>query len=115
MATTYNWTFPQLDTAPTEGDLSDVVKIIHWRVTAESDSHSDPDGNNVSTSMYGTATAGEANAENFTAFDSLTQDWCKAIVLENLGKTEAEVQAMLDEKIEAIANPPIVGKTPSSW
>ena len=31
MANTYTWNFEQLDTAPTEGSLSDVVKSIHWR------------------------------------------------------------------------------------
>ena len=45
MANTYTWDFPTLDTAPTEGDLSDVVKTIHWRVTAVSDSETDDDGN----------------------------------------------------------------------
>ena len=27
----YTWDFPQLDTAPSEGALSDIVKTIHWR------------------------------------------------------------------------------------
>ena len=115
MANTYTWDFPQLDTAPSEGGLSDVVKTIHWRLTAVSDAHTNNEGAPLSVSAYGTASAGEANADNFTAFDSLTKDWCKAIVLASLEKTEAELSAMLDEQIENLANPPIVGKTPSSW
>jgi hypothetical protein len=36
-------------------------------------------------------------------------------VLASLDKTEAEVQAMLDEQLQNLITPPIVGKTPSSW
>jgi len=115
MANTYAWDFPTLDTAPTEGALSDVIKTIHWRITAVSDSETDAEGNALSTSTYGTASAGEANADNFVAFDSVTKDWCKEKVLASLGKTEAEMQAMLDTKINEMANPPIVGKVPAGW
>jgi hypothetical protein len=112
---TYTWDFPQLDTAPTEDGLSDVIKTIHWRFTAVSDSEQNADGNYLSTSAYGTAGAGEVDPDNFVAFDSVTKDWCKEKVLASLDKTEAEMQAMLDTQIETLANPPIVGKTPSGW
>ena len=115
MANTYNWDFPQLDTAPTEGALADVVKTIHWRFTATSDTETNDEGQALSVSAYGTAGAGEANADSFTAFNSLTKDWCKAKVLAGLGKTEAELQTMLDDQITALVNPPIVGKVPSGW
>ena len=36
MATTFTWTFDPLETA-TEGDLTDVVKTVHWRITGVSD------------------------------------------------------------------------------
>ena len=61
----------------------------------------------LAVSAYGTASAGEVNADTFVAFDSLTKDWCKARVLAGLEKTEAELQEMLDEQMDAIANPPI--------
>ena len=115
MANTYTWDFPQIDTAPSEGDLSDVAKTIHWRFTAVSDTETNDEGQPLSVSAYGTAGVGEANADNFTAFDSLTKDWCKEKVLASLDKTEAELQAMLDEQIQNLVNPPIVGKTPSGW
>jgi hypothetical protein len=115
MANTYTWDYPQLDTAPSEGGLSDVVKQIHWRLNAVSDVHTNDEGAPLSVSAYGTAAAGEADADNFTAFDSITKDWCKEKVLAGLDKTEAELQAMLDEQIENLANPPIVGKVPSGW
>jgi len=115
MANTYTWTFPQLDTAPTEGSLTDVVKTIHWRFTATSDTETNAEGAPLSVSLYGTTGAGDADPDDFTAFNDLTQDWCKALVLAGLEKTEAELQTMLDDQIAALVNPPIVGKVPTSW
>jgi len=115
MANTYNWDFPQLDTAPTEGALSDVVKTVHWRFTATSDTETNDEGQALSVSAYGTAGAGEADADSFTAFDSLTQEWCKDKVLAGLDKTEAELQTMLDEQMQNLVTPPIVGKVPAGW
>ena len=115
MANTYTWDFPQLDTAPTEGSLSNVVKTIHWRMTATSDTETNDEGAPVSVSAYGTASAGEVDGDNFTDFDSLTKDWCKEKVLASLDKTEAEMQEMLDTQVDNIVNPPIVGKQPAGW
>jgi len=115
MANTYNWAFPQLDTAPSEGGLTDVVKQIHWRFTAVSDTETNAEGVPLSVSVYGTTGAGDANPDDFTAFNDLTQDWCKTLVLAGLDKTEAELQAVLDGQLAALVNPPIVGKVPTSW
>ena len=115
MANTYTWDFPQIDTSPTEGDLTDVAKTIHWRVTAVSDSETNADGEALVVSAYGTAAAGEVDADTFVAFDSLTKDWCKARVLAGLEKTEDELQEMLDGQMDVIANPPVVGKVPAGW
>tara|TARA_R110002153_G_C12948910_1_gene458359 strand:+ start:73 stop:420 length:348 start_codon:yes stop_codon:yes gene_type:complete len=115
MANTISWDYPQIDTAPTEDGLTDVAKTIHWRVTAVSDSETNADGEALAVSAYGTAAAGEVNADTFVAFDSLTKDWCKARVLACLEKTEAELQEMLSGQINSIANPPVVGKVPAGW
>jgi hypothetical protein len=111
MANTYTWEFVQLDTAPTEGSLSDVVKSIHWRITGVSDASSP----NNSTSIYGQANIGDADADNFTAFNSLTKDWCKTQVLAALDKTEAELKADIDTQLTELDTPTSVGKLPSSW
>jgi hypothetical protein len=111
MANTYTWNFAQLDTAPTEGSLSDVVKSIHWRISGESDV-STP---NNTTSIYGQATVGDADADNFTAFNSLTEAWCKTQVLAALDKTEAEVKSDIDTQLAELDTPTSVGKLPSSW
>jgi hypothetical protein len=115
MANTYNWDFPQLDTAPTEGSLTDVVKTIHWRFTATSDTETNAEGTPLSVSAYGTTGVGDADPDDFTDFDSLTQDWCKEIVLTHLDKTEAELETMLSEQLQNMIAPPIVGKVPANW
>ena len=107
MANTYTWDFPALDTAPSEDGLSDVIKTIHWRITAVDD-------NGITASSYGTASP-ELDPDNFVAFNSITKDWCKEKVLASLGQTEADLQANLDTRIDNLANPPIVQKVPSSW
>mgnify|MGYP005696739073 FL=1 len=115
MANTYTWSYPQLDTAPTEGDLSDVIKTIHWRITAVSDSEKDADNDYMSATMYGTTSVAVEEGADFIAFNSITQDWCKSKVLADIAKTEEEVQASLDAQIVEMASPSIVGKVPSSW
>ena len=107
MANTYTWDFPTLDTAPSEDGLSDVIKTIHWRITAVDD-------NGITASAYGTA-APELDPDNFVAFDSVTKDWCKEKVLASMDKTEAEMQETLDTQIDNLANPPMVSKVPASW
>jgi len=115
MANTYTWSYPQLDTAPTEGDLSDVIKTIHWRITAVSDSEQDADDNYLSATRYGTTSVEVDDGADFIEFNSVTQDWCKAKVLAAMAQTEEEVQASLDAQIAEMASPSIVGKVPSSW
>ena len=114
MANTYTWDFPTLDTAPSEDGLSDVIKTIHWRITAVSDSEQDAESNYLSASSYGTASP-ELDPDNFVAFNSVTRDWCKEKVLASLGQTEADLQANLDTQIDNLANPPIVQKVPAGW
>ena len=115
MANTYTWAFPQLDTAPAEDGLTNVVKTIHWRMTAVSDTETNADGVPLSVSAYGTVGAGEANPDSFIDFDSITRDWCKEKVLASLGQTEAELQATLDTQIDNLVNPPVVPMLPVSW
>ena len=115
MANTYTWNFPALDTKPSEGDLTDVVTTIHWRITAVSDSETNVEGQPLSVSVYGIASAGEPAGDAFIAFNQITKDWCKAKVLESLRKIETELCYMLDEQINNLANPPIVQKIPANW
>lgn len=115
MANSYEWTYPQLDRVATEGDKSDVVKTIHWRVTATSDSDKDSDDNFLTATMYGTTAVEVEDGAAFTPYNDITQDWCKVKVLADMTKTEDEVKTMLDAQIAEQATPTILTGTPSSW
>jgi hypothetical protein len=114
MANTYTWNFPTLERKATEGDLSDVVKTIHYRYTATSDQNN-ADGNPYSATVYGTVGLGDADSGTFTAFDSITADQAKAWVLAGLDKTEEELQTALDETVANQIAPPLVSGVPSGW
>lgn len=131
MANTYEWDFLGMNTAPTQGSLSDVIKDIDWQLTATCDTRKvainsqgilevDDDDNPIkqyplSGSISGTATITVVDKGNFVDFESITKDWCKTRVLEALGKTEAEMKALADAKLDEIATPPSVKKLPASW
>lgn len=118
MANTYTWDFPTLDVNNSaQNGHDDVIQTIHWRMTAVSDSETDTDGNALSISAYGSVgiPTPDAGDSSFVAFDSITKDWCKGKVLTDLGKTEAEMQTMLDDQITALASPPLSQRTPSGW
>lgn len=115
MANAYEWTYPQLDRVAKEGDNSDVVKVIHWRVTATSDSDKDAEDNFLTSTMYGTTGVEVEDGAAFTPYNDITKDWCKTKVLEDMAKTEAEVKTMLDAQISEKATPTILTGTPSGW
>lgn len=109
MATAYEWSFDlKTSTAPVAGK-DDVIKEIHWRLTAVSDD--DPP---ISPSAYGSVGLGEPD-DTFVEFNSVTKDMCKAWVLASLDRSETEVKAALDQQIAAIKAPAIASKVPSSW
>tara|TARA_S200002703_G_C3678100_1_gene208257 strand:- start:46 stop:402 length:357 start_codon:yes stop_codon:yes gene_type:complete len=118
MANTYTWDFPTLDVCnEAQNGHADCIQTIHWRVIAVSDSETNADGEALTVTAYGTAgvTAPEEGDSDYVAFNSITKDWCKTKTLESLGKTEAEMQTMLDEQITALANPPMRQAVPAGW
>ena len=100
----YSWTISSLETAPVDGELNDVVKIVHWRYKAT-------DGD-YSAETYSTFVCAEPSEEDFTAYPDLTEadviGW-----LEN-GLNVQAMQESLASKIEDLKNPKIVNK-PLPW
>jgi hypothetical protein len=85
--TTFNWTLPTLERQTADG----FVYTAHWRCTAS-------DGD-FSASSYGTAGfAPDSSAEDFVAYDALTEADVLAWVWESVDKdaTEAALQANID-------------------
>ena len=117
MANTYNWAFNfDVCNQPQNGHL-DLITTIHWRITATSESVVNEEGNPLSVSAYGTAAVAtpEEGCPDYIAFDDITPDWAKAKTLESLGKTEAEMQTMLDERLSEMAAPATRQAVPASW
>jgi hypothetical protein len=115
MANSYTWTFPTLGRVATEGSNSDVIKTIHWIIEAVSDSDKDSEGNWLRAKLYGTTAVAQESGVSFTAYNSITKDWCKARVLSALGETEDQVKAKLDANIAEQKTPTILTGTPSGW
>ena len=100
----YQWVINELQTAPSEDGLTDVVKVIHWSRTAQ-------DGE-INVSSYGTMGCQTPSATDFTAYPDLTQaqveSWLES------GLQVVQIDLGLDNQIENIINPPIIVK-PLPW
>jgi len=103
MAISYTWSFGPLETKPQENNLTDVVKVVHWRYSAQ-------DGN-YSSSIYGTVSLDAPETNTFTSFTSLTKTKVKNWVLNKLDKTEAELKTQLSDQITKQKTPEMISKT----
>lgn len=102
MSIAYTWRFEAFQTAPAEGDLAQVVKVIHWRLHAE-------DGD-ARTSVYGTVNLDPPDPDDFVAFEDLTKAW--AIERVSAVIDVPALEASLAGQIAAIKSPPVVSLTP---
>tara|TARA_B100002019_G_C21195555_1_gene561208 strand:- start:355 stop:693 length:339 start_codon:yes stop_codon:yes gene_type:complete len=100
------WTVSTMERTLTDGDLSDVVTSLHWRVT---DSETVGEGDDAiihSGRCYGTVGLEAPDADNFTAYaDILEADaiaWAKAA----LGEEQVTAyEASVASQIELSKNP----------
>jgi hypothetical protein len=102
MAITYDWSFSQFDTAPSKDGLTDVVVVVHWRLTAI-------DGEYVDSS-YGTVTMPDPNPADYVPYDQITKDltieWVSGIL------DVPAIEANLALRIEQQKSPPVVPMVP---
>ena len=92
------WYINQMDCVPQEGQLIDVVSVVHWtRIATQGD---------IQVSVYGTMSCQTPSETDFTAYPDLTYEqvcgWLDA------GLDVPALDANLDAQIENIINPPIV-------
>ncbi len=108
MATTYKWVVSQMDTAPSEDGLTDVVKVVHWRYQAEQ-----VDGDKTyNAEVYGAMACATPSDTDFTAYDDLTFDKvCEWLIA---GNNVEAMELNLDTQIENLKNPPIIN-LPLPW
>jgi hypothetical protein len=103
-----NWVISAMECTVQDGDMSDVVILVHWRFQGRQ-TQGDKE---YFAEVYGATTVGQPDPENFTPFDQLTQEQVVGWLEESL-----DVEKMtegLQENIDAQINPVTV-TLPPSW
>ena len=100
--TEYKWIINSMDCVPKEGQMTDVVSIVHWIRIADTFLGAEP----LQVSIYGTMNCNQPSETDFTAYPDLTyQQVCTWL---NAGLNVTELDANLDSQIENIINPKII-------
>jgi hypothetical protein len=104
----YSWTISSLETAPSLDNLTDVVRVIHWRYSA-----TEVDGDKTyQAETYSTFTCSEPSPNDFTAYPDLTEadviSWLES------GLNVEAMQESLANQIADLKNPKIVS-LPLPW
>jgi hypothetical protein len=90
MTVSYTWKIEQLDVTPAVGELSDVVRRVHWRLLA-SDGSSEAD-------VFGMENLGTPTPEAFIAYPSLVEadviGWLEETIDAKAGEDEPSVEGM---------------------
>ena len=105
MAITYELSIKNMEAAPTEGDLQDVVKIIHWMYIGKETVN----GEDLYGDAIGAVEMNAPSSDSFTSFADLTEDQVKAWVESKINATS--IKEYIVKRIEAQKNPPIVVKS----
>ena len=102
---TYTWGILQLDCAPSENGLTDVVKIIHWSLTGI-------DENGVSASFRNSYPLPSPSPEVFTDYSTLAEETVISWLENNLDV--GYLHTYLANEIASKYNPPIT-PLPLPW
>jgi len=105
MAITYELSIKNMDAAPTEGDFSDVVKIIHWMYIGKETIN----GEDLYGDAIGAVEMNAPNSDSFTSFADLTEEQVKAWVESKINVTS--IKEHIAKRIQAQKNPPTVVKS----
>ena len=105
MAITYELSIKNMEAAPTEGDLQDVVKIIHWMYIGKET----VDDYDYFADAMGAVEISNPNSDSFTSFADLTEDQVKAWVESRINVPS--IKEHIEKRIEAQKNPPTVVKS----
>lgn len=93
------WKIERLDCAPQQGNLSNVVHVVHWRCNGVEGDHTG--------TCYGSVGLDAPDA-SFVAFDALTEAAVLAWVKAKLGADEvARIEASVAAQIAASKNPTV--------
>ena len=101
--TTFEWNCRTVDVHPTEGEYTDVVYNVHWRVTGTSD-QVDPEGNAYTSTSIGTQVLDTSTITDFIPFADLTNaevvQWTKDTMgTEQVDQIQAGIESSINEEI----------------
>jgi len=101
------WDVKTVDVYPTKEDHSNVIYMVHWRV-----SKTEGEDEEYSASSYGTQTLNTDELGSFIDFDKVTTEEVQAWVIAAMGEEAvAELAANLDAQIAEQKNPTSETKT----
>ena len=98
MALETKWVVVQMDTAPSEDGLTDVVKRVHYRYEGTDEQYF--------AEVYGVLSCATPSATDFTAYADLT--YSKVVEWLADGLDDHALDSNLEAQIENLKNPPIV-------
>ncbi len=111
MAIGYTWDCKTCDTYPSKSGKSNVVHNVHWRLTATDDTNKDSDGNNWTSTMYGTQAVSTDDLSNFINWSSLKESDVQGWVETAMGSDAVTaMKASLDAQIAEKVSPTSVTK-----
>ena len=111
MAIGYTWNCKTCDTYPSKSGKSNVVHNVHWRLTATDDTNKDSDGNNWTSTMYGTQAVSTDDLSNFINWSSLKESDVQGWVETAMGSDAVTaMKASLDAQIAEKVSPTSVTK-----
>ena len=106
MANTYQWSFPALTAYPQNAGQTDVVFNIHYVLKGT-------DGQEHSSSVYGTVDVTYTEGEPFTPFNELTEQQIQSWTESALGQQRVtEMKTIIDTQIQEQVTPTFVTLTP---
>tara|TARA_A100001515_G_scaffold143879_1_gene146294 strand:+ start:1027 stop:1395 length:369 start_codon:yes stop_codon:yes gene_type:complete len=122
MAISYTWDVKKVETYPSHTDSqdpanteSDVIYLVHWRLTGEDDVNNDADGNPQKADVYGSIGLDVSNLASFTSFASVNQAQVQGWAEAAIGADQVtEYKRLIDAKIAKQITPDSVGKTINS-
>ena len=112
MAIGYTWDCKTCDTYPSKGGKSNVVYNVHWRLTATDDTNKDSDGNNWTSTIYGTQAVSTDDLSSFINWSSLKESDVQGWVETAMGSDAVTaMKTSLDAQIAEKVTPTTVQKT----
>lgn len=106
--TEYAWQIEQCQLAPSEGELTNVIKTLHWRCYAT-------DGDEQAT-CYGSIGLESPDPQAFEMYEGLTEStvvgWLHSALNTQQEGQVAQIEANLAGEIAKRLNPPVIAAVP---